>query len=863
MEEYVYDIEIFPNFFSVTFLNNENGNKTVFAIFKERDDRTSLSEFLDREILLIGYNNLAYDGAILTFLTENINTKNINAELYKLSQQLISDESRFDGRLIKLKYPKEVKRKQMDLMKILAFDKLGVSLKQVAINLCWYKIQDLPLPYDHKVKQDEVDLILDYNLNDVLITKQLFNSILPQIELRKELGKLYNVDFTNASDSKMANLILENIYTKEAKIDIKELKDLRTERESVSLKECIGINIEFQTDTLKNLKQEIENTIVRKENNYRFKKSIRFGGKEYEVGVGGLHSVDDARLFKSTENIHVRDLDVASFYPHIIINNNLHPEHLGEKFVEILNKITEERIDAKKSKNKVKADGLKITINSIFGKLGSETFWLYDPKAFLTVTVSGQLYLLMLLEALNLAGIEIISANTDGLVGKIPLEKEEEYKKICDEWQEKTHFELEFTDYTLYARSDVNNYVTKKINNETKSKGRYVKEIDLKKGYSHPIVARCMYEYFVNNKSIEQTISESTNIFDFCMSQKTGGDFILEYHEGENVTKLQKNNRFYVSNSGGKLIKHHNIRNNNIGILVNNTVKIINDYDKNIPFSEYDLNFDYYKTEAQKYIDAVLLDDNQPYTFVEEPYSVSESESEEDSVSRKELMIGLEGIKGLSINVVNNLIKLNKGFTGNDFLELLVYAEENSLVSSKYSDLIRIGFFNKYGGNKKLLNIFEEFRNGKNKYTNKLTAKSKLQRLENLKNIWLNLPDDVLKIDEQIQSDIEILGKVHSKFPAISVRYCYVENWDSKYTTPKAKLYCLKKGTTQEFKISRYSIKVSIGDIIYCDKFEEKNKQIRKSDGLYQDINGKEWWLTSYRKINKEELSKLVLDNNI
>ena len=67
----------------------------------------------------------------------------------------------------------------IDLMRILAFDTLGVSLKQTSINLKWHKIQDLPIYFDSKVEPEQLQMVLDYNLNDVLITKRLYEEIEP------------------------------------------------------------------------------------------------------------------------------------------------------------------------------------------------------------------------------------------------------------------------------------------------------------------------------------------------------------------------------------------------------------------------------------------------------------------------------------------------------------------------------------------------------------------------------------------------------------------------------------------------------------------------------------------------------------
>ena len=603
-QKYVYDIEIFPNFFCVTFLECDSMEKFVFTIFKDNDDRQKLCAFLDRDIQLIGFNNLSYDGPILYFICTH-KSINLLSDLFNLSKRLISDDNRQDEELRSLRYPRNIKWSQMDLMKIMGFDARGVSLKQTAINLKWRRIQDLPLPYDHPVQAEEADTVLDYNLNDVLITLELYKTIQPEIKLRIELGSLFDVSLISASDSKMANILLEKIYAQETGIDVSQLRNLRSKRKTVSLFDCMGESIEFQTEAMHQIKEDLETIVVTAESGFGYGRAIHFGGCSFDMGTGGLHSQDRPGKFITTDRYLIRDADVASYYPSIMIKNKIKPAHLDGHFIQILQKITQERLDAKRSGDKVKADGLKITINSIFGKLGSDTFWLEDAQAMLAVTLSGQLYLLMLIEALILAGITVISANTDGIVTKIPVELEGKYQEVCAQWQKKTGFELEHTDYVLYVRSDVNNYITQKADGKTKEKGRYVRDVDLKKGYKHPIVPLCLYAYFINGEAVDKTLAESQDILDFCISQKSGRDYSLEYHTVNGVTQLQKNNRFYISNHGGVLVKRNIKTHRESGLFVGNCVQLQNDFDRAIPFSDYDINFDFYKKEAKKCIEEI------------------------------------------------------------------------------------------------------------------------------------------------------------------------------------------------------------------------------------------------------------------
>lgn len=859
MDRWNYDIEVFPNLFCATFKNVETSEVKVFTIFEEINQLEDLRFFLDRELLLIGFNNLMYDGAVINYLLSQTYYKEITEDIFEFSSSMINSERfSYNPQFRQYQFPKDAKFKQMDLMKIMAFDKLGVGLKQVAINLKWHRIQDLPLPYNHIVKREELKLIHDYNLNDVLITEKFYYSILPQIELREKLSVLFETDLMNASDSRMANNILENFYTKQSGLDIRQIKDLRTQREQLFLKECIASNIEFKTNYLKRIKREIEDTLVRKDTGFKYSKTINFGGVEYELGVGGLHSVDFPAKFIGTDEYRIFDKDVASYYPSMMIVNNIIPAHLGEDFIKVLEKITKERLSAKKT-DKVKADGLKITINSIFGKLNSNTFWLEDAKAMLSVTVSGQLYLMMLIEELVLNGIEVISANTDGVVSRVHVSKMDTFKQVGENWQNKTGFILEDTEYDVYSRQDVNNYLTKKHDGEIKSKGRYVYKADLKKGYRHPVVPRAMYEYLANGIPVEETIRNHRDILDFCVSQKSGSDFQMEYHKDDgSVEMLQKNNRFFISLNGGRIIKRHKVKNTEIGLFVGKQVRILNDFDSSIDFSTYDIDYDFYIEEANKYVSNI-----KEYTGNLIPFADEEEGfiPEDNNKEKEELSYSLRGIKGLADKVLDNLLFLKTNYYGNSFVDFLVFAENNSMIASKFSDLIKIGYFKQFGSGKKLLKFFEEFRKGKSKYTNKLAEKSKTKRIEELSVIWNNLPEEEFSIMEQISNEILVFGRVETKFGNIKKRVGLVLDLDTK-NSPKLKMQSLRMGNIETFKVSRKIFsrnEFCVGQLLYLpDGAIEKKQSVRfvgtdedTGKPKYEPIEGKfDYWLLGYDIIN-------------
>ena len=186
--------------------------------------------------------------------------------------------------------------------------------------------------------------------------------------------------------------------------------------------------------------------------------------------------------------------------------------------------------------------------------------WIYDRLLTMFTCITGELSLMMLIEAYELEGIRVISANTDGVTIKIHKEKLEKMAEINAWWQIITQYELERTDYQKIIFSTVNDYLAIKTNGEIKQKGDFLTDFELHKNKSARIVPIALKEYFINNVPIRDTIFHHTNIYDFAMRQKASRDF---HYEGINratgeKTIYNKLIRYYVSNKGEKLLKVKN-----------------------------------------------------------------------------------------------------------------------------------------------------------------------------------------------------------------------------------------------------------------------------------------------------------------
>ncbi len=592
----IYDIEVYPNFFLVVFLTEEG-----LQVFTGEQLESLKSFIADPELVLIGYNNLSYDDIILKAIYKEY--YKTAEEIYQLSQEIITRSN--DDMFNRLKWrTKTPWYKSIDLMQ-LAFkddDMIGgkASLKEIAVRLKCEKIQDLPYDFNKELTAEEMENVKTYCMNDIHITAELWNRLHKAIELRLQLEHLYHVDVITASEAQCAETILKELYIRRSGIRPEQLKALRTDYKEIAVSDCIAANIQFKTAALedllnewKGLKLQFFNGVLQDKT---LKREITLKNKAYSLGSGGIHSIDDPAVYSTTEDRIIYDVDVTSYYPSIILNMNLHPGHLTSVWTDILKELTTERIAAKKAGEKLKADSLKIVINSAYGKTGNQYSFMCDPKLMLTVTITGQLSLLMLIEQLSEAGIEVLSANTDGITASVKVQDVAAFTSICNTWQENTGFNLEKTVYKKYIRRDINNYIAEPVDGYIKKKGIF-DDWNLYKKNDCKIISKALENYFLKNIPVEETISlsnDQADIHDYLQSYKAAKGFIVYIGE----QPQQRTNRWYVSTEGYTLEKRKDgktIKVENAG-----SVKVVNEIiDTGLP-ADLDLNF--YRQEAKEII---------------------------------------------------------------------------------------------------------------------------------------------------------------------------------------------------------------------------------------------------------------------
>ncbi len=568
MKKYVYDLETLLGMFSAVFKDKETGELHIFVIHKSRNDSVKLKQFIPQIGTLIGFNNVNFDSQVFQYIQNNIDEwieqsldgEEIAGRIYEIAQLVIQSEFPI--------YKKwEIQIPQIDLFLILHLNNKArrCSLKDIQIAMGWWNVQDMPIHHNSLVSNEQVNEILEYNINDVESTNELDNRCQDLQELRLKIGEKYGLDCMNYNNGKIGEELLLKLYCEKTHQNPRIVRYLRTERQFIRLKECIPDYIQFNLKPFKDVLSYFNNKVV-----YGTKGAFTYEFDHlecvYTYGTGGIHANTKSGIYESDENYVIKTFDVASLYPSLAVTRRLFPAHLGEEFYNIYEKEIvgvrlAEKAKPKEQQDKVLIDGYKEAANIPYGKSGSEFSFLYDTKYTLDTTISGQLAISMLIDMLlvSIPEIKVIMVNTDGAEVKIHRKYEDIYNRICKIWMEDTGLILEFDEYQKIVLDHVNSYLAIYTNGKVKQKGRFVVDSELWKDNSQRIVAIALKEYYVNGKSIEDTVNNHKDILDFCKRSKmTKGNVLTErfiidgdYQERE----LSKTNRYYVSNKGSSLIK--------------------------------------------------------------------------------------------------------------------------------------------------------------------------------------------------------------------------------------------------------------------------------------------------------------------
>lgn len=547
----VMDTECYPNYWSIAF--RDIATKRVVRLRRtptEELDRHRLAKIM-RNWRIVSFNGIGYDMPMIALAM----TGATNAALKNASDELIFTD---------IPYWQFMRNRDLELPDFIDHidlkevspgsaqkdggdNRWGPSLKLYAGRMHSKRMQDLPFPVDTVLTDEQIELLENYHDNDLAVTEDLYVELKPQIELRAKMSDQYGVDLRSKSDAQVAEAVI--------KTEIERITGNKVYKPDIKpgvFKYVAPPFIKFQTPEMQALLKRITSSnMVVKENGriqmpeWLEKAEIPLGESLYSMGIGGLHSNESSVAHISDDTVIHLDRDVRSYYPSIILLLKLFPKHLGPVFLKVYKRIFDTRISAKERAEALEqaadmiaargyadiAETLKIVLNGSFGKFGSPYSVLSSPALMIQTTVTGQLGALMCIESLVLRGFNVVSANTDGFVTRVPRNRRDEFNAVLFDWELDTGFITEETAYrALYSR-DVNNYIAITEKGKVKGKGAFAPAgpgqkgaAGLKKNPACEVTIDAVIAFLKDGTPLEETVRYCDDVRKFVTIQRvTGG----------------------------------------------------------------------------------------------------------------------------------------------------------------------------------------------------------------------------------------------------------------------------------------------------------------------------------------------------
>jgi len=608
--DYVFDIETYPNVFTLAVEHAEAPLHWMFEISDLRNDSRQIVEFLqflkDTDSRMVGFNNLGFDYPVIHTLVR-MGQSDANT-LYQKAMAIINSQDDDGSKWMHMVKPSDQFVQQIDLFKIHHFDNRArsTSLKVLEFNMRSDSIEDLPFPVGTVLNREQIEVLKSYNKHDVAQTKAFYHHTLDMIHFREELTRKYARDFMNHNDTKIGKdyftMKLEEAGVACYDFGPKGRTPRQTKRPVIHLKDAILPWINFEHPEFNRVMNWLKAQTITETKGVFTDLTATVNGFTFVFGLGGIHGSVESEVIESDGEYVIVDLDVTSYYPNLAITNGFHPAHLGKEFVSIYKHLFEQR--KQYPKKSAESAMLKLALNGVYGDSNNQFSIFYDPLFTMSITLNGQLLLCLLAEGLmHIPGLRLIQVNTDGLTVRVPRANKMLVDLARAAWQSRTGLNLEEAVYKAMMIRDVNSYIGVFEDGSTKRKGAYEYKVGWHQNAGGLVVPKVAEKVLVEGAPIRETVEQWPDIMDFMLRTKVprSSHLAIEW-DNQPPQKIQNITRYYISEGGGRLFKYMpplkgKTEWRKIGVESGWGVQVCNDIND---AGKSPVDFDYYVREVEK-----------------------------------------------------------------------------------------------------------------------------------------------------------------------------------------------------------------------------------------------------------------------
>lgn len=203
---------------------------------------------------------------------------------------------------------------QLDLYALHGFNKNAkrTSLKWCEFGMGFENVEDVDFnELLNPLSSEQERKVLIYNINDVLATHELYKRSEDLIKIRKELSKTYNINLMNADEPKLTTELFLELLHRESGINKNIIKEGRSPKEKILLKDVILPYIKFETYALKETLKMFKSKVIPGNS---LKGVLEYNTNVFDIqvyyGLGGIHACTESGVYRSTDDKIIIDCDV-------------------------------------------------------------------------------------------------------------------------------------------------------------------------------------------------------------------------------------------------------------------------------------------------------------------------------------------------------------------------------------------------------------------------------------------------------------------------------------------------------------------------------------------------------------------------
>jgi hypothetical protein len=552
----VFDVEVYPNRWLVGFdFVDRRGRARIRQVDGDLDRlRVALRWFARNGYTLVSFNGIRYDVRILRAILGGLDP-------HAVSTRIIEGDRGDDGR-DRARVRAELKEMLAGCPRVrcdhvdLAPRMPRTSLKLIAAHMGRRRLQELPYDPHADLDEGQWEEVGRYNLKDLSDTRAFLDAVAPDLQSLVALSNEYGQDFRSLPSPRVGEAIVRSIYrdgygseppcyTSGERVTYRALPGVVRPRSPEAgdwFDKVVGVPLPIDhavgpRRSVDHACREDPAVIALQDRRTRPriripKPYVAVGDLRLRVGEGGLHSADGMVVHRADAEHRLVDLDATSYYPSLIVVMGIMTDHFGDVGREGYRRILDERVRLKaaakdatgeeKARIEARADGLKLIVNSFFGKFGDPFSCLYDPAAKLAVTITGQLLLIDLIERLQATDVQVVTVNTDGFVCRFRRDNPA-FDGVVTRWQADTGMTLEARDIERIALCRANNYAVLGRDGKVKHRGSTFRAefaaCTSRSAFTAPnqlIVGRAVADALLRDIPPETTIGECRDLRLFC-----------------------------------------------------------------------------------------------------------------------------------------------------------------------------------------------------------------------------------------------------------------------------------------------------------------------------------------------------------